>query len=435
MRFFDRFRWGRRSVADREVVIRPLDMQTLYELATGEAWDEQSALTPEAAMKVSPVAAGVNFIAESIASLPMYLYKRVGRGKDAKVERVGGAVEEIINRYWTEDEDAHTGMSWTMRQKLFRGAGYIFVDRNASGRILSLRALHPSNINPQWINGRKVYQFTPNQYMAGETRNYGVRDIIEIAHRYSVDGNWERPISFLQDASNSIRLYSAIDRYSGNFFNAGGVPPLVVQAPLGSEKAGARMKEDIGKRIMKTNRRGELVMVLPFGHEVKDIGVDPQKSQMVPAKLYQLTEIARHLTLPPIFLQDLSKGTYANSEQQAMHVVKHFFRPLGRYIESRFNLSLFGRGSRYFVMLDLDELLRGDTATRYNAWARGIQAGMLTPNEARGKESLPQSTDPEADKLHMQQGTGPLDGGENNDPDPGNNNPPPNPDPTGDPDE
>ena len=401
---------------NKQITIQPLTWDKVYELATGERWDDETVPSEDQAMRVSPVAAGINFISEAISSMPMHLMKRISPAKGDKperVERVGGRTEDLINSYWSDTEDSYSGRSWAMQRYFFDGASYIFTVRSSSGRVIELRPLDFNSITPVWVNGKKYFDFRPSQSMSGKPARYGPRDIIELPYRHARDRI--TPVSFLKDAARAIKLYYAIESYAGNFFNAGGVPPLVVQAPLSSEKAIERTKDDMQKHIMKTNSRGELIMVLPFGYEVKDLGVNPKDAQMVDAKLFQLTEIARHIGLPPMFLQDLSKGTYTNSEQQAIHVVKNRMRPLTRRLEGRFSLGLFGPGSPYSIRFDLNELLRGDTATRFNAWARGVQGGFLTPNEARYREDLPLLDQAGADELHMQTGTQLL-GGENNDP-------------------
>jgi hypothetical protein len=51
-------------------------------------------------------------------------------------------------------------------------------------------------------------------------------------------------------------------------------------------------------------------------------------------------------------------------------------------------LDLVSASSSYGVEMDLDGLLRMDTATRYKAHSDAISGGWLAPNEARMKEDL-----------------------------------------------
>jgi len=428
------------SDGGRKVQLQVLDWNSFYKAAMGEEWDWGDRLSIQDCMKVSPVAAGIGFYANAIASLPMRQYERVEVEGDGNPERKrikGGMLDDVLNYYWNDDEDAHTAKLWMIQQYFTHGVCYIFVERNLSGRILRLIPLHKSTIEVEWRDGKKRYRYDPN---ALDGRKFGsnsgiryfeTRDIIEIGYRYRDDR--VTPVSFLEDARVSIAVYRAIEAYSAKFFGGGGVPPLAVFVPVStSEEALRRMKDDLQSTIFDINRTGDLILPLPYGHEVKPIGVDPEKGQMIDAKKFQLTEIARFLNLSPIFLQDLTHGTFNNTEQQALHVVKHSVRPLANKCDRRFSLSLYGRGNRKTAHSDLTELTRGDVVSRFNSWARGIQGGFMTPNEARAREGLPTHEQEEADKLHMQMGTGLL-GGQNNDP--SLTNPPRPPDNTDDGDE
>jgi phage portal protein BeeE len=90
-------------------------------------------------------------------------------------------------------------------------------------------------------------------------------------------------------------------------------------------------------------------------------------------------------------LQDLSKGTFSNNEQQDLHFVKH---TLSRWVvqsEQEMSLKLFGRSGklagrsgRLNVKFNLDGTLRGDFRTRMDGLSTAVQNGLKTPNEARG---------------------------------------------------
>ena len=64
-----------------------------------------------------------------------------------------------------------------------------------------------------------------------------------------------------------------------------------------------------------------------------------------------IEQIARIYSLPPVFLQDLSDGTYSNTEQQDLHFVKHTLRRWIEQSEQEMNLKLFGRDSDFEVRL------------------------------------------------------------------------------------
>ena len=64
-------------------------------------------------------------------------------------------------------------------------------------------------------------------------------------------------------------------------------------------------------------------MALPLGHELKTIGLSPENMQLIELQRFSIEQIARIYSLPPVFLQDLTHGTFSNTEQQDLHFVKH----------------------------------------------------------------------------------------------------------------
>jgi HK97 family phage portal protein len=120
-----------------------------------------------------------------------------------------------------------------------------------------------------------------------------------------------------------------------------------------------------------------------------------------------IEQIARIYSIPPTFLQDLTHGTFSNTEQQDLHFTKHTIKRWIEQFEQEMNLKLFGRNSNsQFVEMNVDGLLRGDFKTRMDGYAQGIQNAILTPNEARRRENLPD--DAGGDGLLVQGATVPL---------------------------
>ena len=144
---------------------------------------------------------------------------------------------------------------------------------------------------------------------------------------------------------------------------------------------------------------------------------------MLEARRFQVEEIARAYQLPPVFLQDLSRATFSNAEQQDLHLVKHLIGQWAEALEGEMNLKLFGRGATgRYVEHNLDGLLRGDFKTRMEGLARAIQTSQLTPNEARALENRPKHDNPDADNLLVQGATVVLGTQQTNS---GGNQPPP----------
>jgi HK97 family phage portal protein len=182
---------------------------------------------------------------------------------------------------------------------------------------------------------------------------------------------------------------------------------------VGPMPAGAdaikRAMADVQRSIDTARQNGSQITPIPPGYELKPIGIDPDKGQMTDARRFQVEEIARILGLPPIFLQDLTHGTFSNTEQQDLFFVKHLVGQWVDALEEEMNLKLFGQrnGGRY-VEHNVDGLLRGDFKTRMDGLAQAVNSSILSPDEARALENRP-AKGGNADKLFMQGATVPID--------------------------
>ncbi len=133
---------------------------------------------------------------------------------------------------------------------------------------------------------------------------------------------------------------------------------------------------------------------------------------MTEAMRFLVEEIARLYNLPPVFLQDLTHGTFSNTEQQDLHLTKHLVAQWAKAFEDELNLKLFGqkRNAR-FVEHNLDGLQRGDFKSRMDGMAQAVQSGLMTPNEGRALDNRPAQDG--GDKLFIQGATVPLAGQQN----------------------
>jgi hypothetical protein len=70
--------------------------------------------------------------------------------------------------------------------------------------------------------------------------------------------------------------------------------------------------------------------------------------------------------------------------------VTHTLRPYVAIIENSLStlLQVYPNGVGAFVEFNMNSLLRGDAQSRFTAYSQGIQAGILTANDARVAEGL-----------------------------------------------
>lgn len=350
-------------------------------------------VTVDSALTVPAVWAAVAFMSRTLASIPRHAYRD---SKDG-AKRVTGKLEIVVNAAPNDTIGAFAFWQWFWGQVFTHGRGLAYIERTAQG-IDSLWPMDPTKTTIKRVGLKVVYQF--------EGRDYEATDVIDVSFmRRSCGLKHYGPIA---QASKAIQLSIAMNDYGSNFFAGGGVPPLALKGPLPANgDALRRAQDDIKRSVDAAKGAGESVFPIPPGYDLSPVGLDPAKGQMIEARRFQVEEIARAYQLPPVFLQDLSRATFSNAEQQDLHLVKHLIGQWTKALEDELNLKFFGRGGNRYIEHNLDGLLRGDFKTRMEGWGLAIQNGIRTPDEVREKENLPLKGG-EADKLHIQGATVPL---------------------------
>lgn len=386
----------RSSIEDPTVAVSSANFLEFFG-ATGGVSASGVNVTIDNAMGVPAIWAAVNFLAGTIAGLPLKHYKKTDKGR----EEVSGKLSSILHRAVNDEMSSFDWRKYSF-ERTFTGGRQVTVIDKVGGQIENLYPLDPTYVTVTRVSGKKRYRYAPPGIKA---KIYDADQVIDIA--FCLKSDMVKAISPIMANKDTIGLAIAATNYGSKFFQNGGVPPFVMTGNFATGKGLTRASDDLQEAVKKAVKDGRLALTLPSGHDIKSIGVDLEKSQLVELKKFIIEEIARIYSLPPTFLQDLTRATFSNVEQQDLHLVKHTIKRWVEQAEQEMNLKLFGREKTdEYVEFNLDGLLRGDFKTRMEGYAKGIQNGILKPNEARRQENRPD--DPKGDVLLIQGATVPL---------------------------
>ncbi|HEX7852315.1 MAG TPA: phage portal protein [Sphingobium sp.] len=353
----------------------------------------------ESALEVPAVFDAVMFLSRTMASLPLLPLKTI----NGETRPSGGDLEMLLNEAPNPEWSSFAWRQYSWQQTFTGGRALSWIERQGV-RPVAIWPMDPGLTTIRRTGGRKYYNF--------DGREYPAADVIDVPFALKHDGL--TAYSPIHKGRKAIGLAIAMNDFAGTFFAGGGIPPLALEGPLPQGiEAFKRAQSDINRAIEFAKKAGRQFFGMPPGHKLSPIGIDPDKGQMTEARLFQIQEIARLFGLPPAFLQDLSKGTFSNTEQQDLQLVKHLISHWAKAFEDELNLKLFGQRRRArCAKHNLDALMRGDFKSRIDALARGIQTGQLMPDEARAMEDRPPK--PGGDRLYIQGATVPLeDAGKN----------------------
>lgn len=340
-------------------------------------------ITPEKAMECAAVYACVAVLSESMAQLPLHVYKRLDRGKDI-------AAEHPLYRL-LHDRPNPWQTSFEFRQMLsahaiLRGDGLAYINRGGSGSTGRIRELIPIHPDSCEITQGEDYRLT---YDVKTKTGRAIFREGEIFHLRGMTFNGFKGVSPITYVRESIGLSIAAEQHGARLFGNGARPGGVL------ETATTMKPEEIDKlRSQWAETQGgenaHKVAVLTGGMSFKPITINAEDSQFLETRKYQRSEIASIFRVPAHLINDLEKATFSNIEHLGLSFVVHSLMPWLVRWEQAISRDLFQEkdAGKFFAEHLVSGLLRGDIKSRYEAYGRGIQDGWLTRNEARGWENL-----------------------------------------------
>lgn len=368
----------------------------LRDLASSGRSSIGDGVTTEKALGLPAIWAAVNFISGTIAGLPLHVYER----SKGERKRVDGPLSMMLNERANSATTSFDWRKYTFERILTSGRAFTLIDRNKAGRVAGLYPLDPEQMEVVREKGRISYRYYEN----GSKVVYQADEILDIPFMLKPDGVGH--LGPVATCRNAIGMALAATEYGGKVFQSGGLPPAVIQGPFASGQAAQRASDDVAKTMANLANEGKSLLALPAGHEVKGVGFSPEQIQMLELQRFLVEQVARIYSLPPVFLQDLTRGTFSNTEQQDLHFVKHTMKRWVEQFEQQINLKLFRQGGQQYAEFSMDGLLRGDIKTRMEAHGTAIQNGIYTPAHAAGLENAPHHD--EADQVFIQGGTMPI---------------------------
>ncbi len=336
------------------------------------------------ALSYSAVYACVRVIAETIASLPWIVYRRLpDGGKERAVShRLYSILHDAPNPEMTRVEFVETIVG---HLELW-GNAYAEIESDGSGRVTALWPLRPDRmtvLEPTSERGRMYVYALADGSQTALTPG-------KILHFRGLGGDGRFGYSPIRLAREAIGLGLAAEEFGARFFANDSRPGGVLQHPGRlSESAAKRLKEsweDLHRSLTNKHR----VAILEEGITWQSIGIPPEDAQFLETRKFQTEEIARIFRVPLHKIQNLDRATFSNIEHQAIEFVVDTVRPRCVRLEQRVNQQLFSDTFRqtHFSEFLLDGLLRGDIKSRYEAYQSARYAGWMTTNEIRERENL-----------------------------------------------
>jgi len=355
------------------------------------------AVNERTAMQTSAVYACVRILSESIAGLPLHVYRYTSDGGKERT-----AMHPLYRML--HDEPNREMTSFVFRETLMAhlllwGNAYAQIIRDGRGYPVALYPMLPDRMSvDRDSKGELVYTYQSDKGQV-KLRKESVLHIPGLGFDGLIGYS---PIAM---AKNAVGLALATEDYGAAFFANGANPGGVLEHPgvIKPEQAD-RLRESWATQFGGAN--AHKVAVLEEGLKFHQISIPPEQAQFLETRKFQINEIARIFRVPPHMVGDLEKSSFSNIEQQSLEFVKYTIDPwVVRWEQSlQQSLILPSEKSAVFIRFNLDGLMRGDYQSRMQGYSVGIQNGFYSVNDVRGLEDLNLLPDSEGGNIHVLNG-------------------------------
>ena len=358
----------------------------LIEWAGGGASASGIAVNEEKALGLPMAYACTRVIAEAVSTLPLHVFKRVGKFSEPAPDHWAQGVLGL------EPNPLQTSCVWRelmITHALLWGNHYSAIDLDARGGVVLL-PVHPSNVTVRLTSSgnRKVYVVRLSDGTEKEFRED------RMLHIPALGSDGLVGLSPVRKLRNMYGLAMAAENFGAKFFANDARPSVVLETP-GKMKSDAQ--QNLAKSLYEKFQGAEnhwKVLVLEEGAKMHTVQMPMEDAQFLQTRQMQDSQICAVFKVPPHMVSMTEKTTSWGSGIEHLDIgfTKHCIRPWCVKIEQEFKRKLF-RGTEYFARHELDGLMRGDFKSQNEGFASQVQNGIRTRNEVRELLDMPPVAD------------------------------------------
>lgn len=341
-------------------------------------------VTPDSALAITVLQNCVTLLAESVAQLPLEMYRRLGDGK-----RESASDHPLYDVLRYQPNPWQTPYEYRECSQLacgLRGNAYSFIERNDDGSVKALYPMHNDKVTV--LKGPDLLPY----YRVGGHDPLPMRLVHHVRWHTKNHYTGMSPIELHADA---VGLAQAVRHYASKSFANGTAVSGVIERPKESvaikdESSIQRIVDQWGEKFSGVDNAKKVAM-LQEGMTFKPLSMSNVDAELLGILKITGTDLARIYKIPPHMINDLEKASYNSLEQLLIQYVIFALMPwVKRHEEAMMrDFLLPGERRQYFIEFNLSGLLRGDQKSRYDAYAVGRQWGWLSINDIRRLENMP----------------------------------------------
>ena len=337
-------------------------------------------------LTVAAVYRCVNFLADSVANLPLqYLVNQNGVYEEDTKSRLHYLLTVSPNPAIS----AVDFWALVVRYMLLDGNAYIVPVYNGASLELERLALpSPGAVMYDQVNG--IY--TVNDPVAGIAGTYKEEEILHFKN-FTYDG--KTGISTVAFARGTIETALAGDRETKERFSNGGAVRGIVSNDGGAVRGfGEYQDSELNKTAESIDQKfknGERIVSLPGQANFNALSMNSADMQFLQSRDFTVREVCRWFGVHPSFVFDDDATNYKSAEMANVAFLSATLNPILSKIEGELQRKLISPALAFKHRLKFDRrgIYACDLASRVKYQAQTIAAGIYTVNEWRALENKP----------------------------------------------
>lgn len=351
--------------------------------------------SPDTVLELSVVWACVSILSKSISQLPWRFHQMLGLGSSKILD--GTNIDYLLNIRPNPEMSAYTFRETMVWHLELWGNCYAEIERDTAGRPIALWPIEPDRVTPRRAVG--VETATNGEPLAPNELYYWVRSIgdpnpkgngvvyMKAADMYHVHGpSWNgiegyRTVAY---AAQSLGLTMALERFGATFFGQGcQVGGVITNKNTNLNDDGRRVLLAEFNQKHQGPDKAHRWQYLDGDMTATPFTVEPEKAQFTGTRQFQMEECCRFFGVPPHKVQSLLRATNNNIEFQGIEFVTDGILPRTIRFEQEANYKLLdprGKG-KFFTLMDVRSLQRGDLAARQSYYSAMRDRGVFSAND------------------------------------------------------
>jgi HK97 family phage portal protein len=363
-------------------------------------YNDRAASTEAGALSISTAWSCVNILAGTQASLSLNLFRPGPDGRSVAMD--GHPLAEVLADSPNADQTPLDFFEFVCASLELRGNAFSEVERRSDDSVIALDVpIPPQLVEPRRrADGAIEYRVSRN----------GRQEIIPQDRMFHVRGFGGNPLgglSTLQFAARTLGFQIGVESSASQLVSNGVKPPvsISVERDLNPDQV-REARQLIAEGYAGAHNSGKPYFA-HSGQKIEALNFNIEDQLMLKGRGFGVEEVCRFFGVPPFMVGHTEKSTSWGTgiEQQMRMFYTLTLRRRLKRIEQAIAKQLFtadDRAAKLKAKFNVEDLLRGDSKSRGDFYASGLQNGWRTINEVRALENLPPVEGGDVPRMQMQ---------------------------------